>query len=46
MDAFEALLKKRRSIREFEEREVPLPLIREIIKESTLAPSASHGQPW
>jgi len=46
MDDFEALLKRRRSIREFEEREVPLPLIREIIKESTLAPSASHGQPW
>jgi len=46
MDSFEELLRKRRSIRDFEEREVPLPLIEEIIRESTLAPSASHGQPW
>lgn len=46
MDSFEELLRKRRSVRDFEEREVPLPLIREIVKESTLAPSASHGQPW
>jgi nitroreductase len=46
VDSFEELLRKRRSIRDFEEREVPLSLIREIIRESTLAPSASHGQPW
>ncbi|MBN2396908.1 MAG: nitroreductase family protein [Deltaproteobacteria bacterium] len=46
MDSFEGLLRKRRSVRDFEEREVPLPLIRDIIRESTLAPSASHGQPW
>jgi len=46
MNTFEELLQKRRSIRDFEEREVSLPLIQEIIRESTLAPSASHGQPW
>jgi nitroreductase len=40
------LLKNRRSIRNFEEREVDIDVIREIIKESTLAPSASNGQPW
>ncbi|TFG91014.1 MAG: nitroreductase family protein [Syntrophobacterales bacterium] len=46
MSSFEELLKKRRAIRNFEERNVPLPLIQEIIRESTFAPSASHGQPW
>ena len=40
------LLKKRRSIREFEEKEVPLETIREIISESCLAPSSGNGQPW
>jgi len=46
MSSFEELLKRRRSVRDFEDRETPLPLIQEIIRESTLAPSASHGQPW
>jgi nitroreductase len=46
MTSFEELLQKRRSIRNFEEREVPLSLIKEILRESTLAPSASHAQPW
>ena len=40
------LLKKRRSIRDFEEKEVPIELIRKIIKDSCLAPSAGNGQPW
>jgi nitroreductase len=40
------LLKTRRSIRDFEEKNVPLEIIREIIKESCLAPSSGNGQPW
>ena len=44
-DYFE-LLKKRRSIREFEDKDVPLEIIGEIIKESCLAPSSGNGQPW
>jgi nitroreductase len=40
------LLKKRRSIRDFEEKDVPLDIISEIIKESCLAPSSANGQPW
>ena len=44
-DYFE-LIKKRRAIREYEDRQVSLKDIEEIIKESTLAPSAGNGQPW
>lgn len=44
-DYFE-LLKTRRAIREYEDRDVPLEVIKEIIKESCLAPSAHNGQPW
>jgi nitroreductase len=40
------LLKTRRSIRDFEDSRVPLDIIREIIKESCLAPSSGNGQPW
>ena len=43
---FYELLKKRRSIRDFEDKEVPLEIIREIVNESCLAPSAANGQPW
>ncbi|UCE51281.1 MAG: nitroreductase family protein [Desulfobacterales bacterium] len=46
MAEFIELLKKRRSIRHFENKEVPLKIIRDIIKESCLAPSAANGQPW
>ncbi len=42
---FETLLANRRSIREFQEKEVPLPLLEEIIGESCLAPTASNRQP-
>jgi nitroreductase len=42
---FTELLKKRRSIRNFQDKEVPLDTIKEILQESTLAPSASNGQP-
>ena len=44
-DLFE-LLKKRRSIRDFENKKVPQNIINEIIKESCLAPSSGNGQPW
>ena len=42
---FQELLKNRRSIREFQEKEVPLSLIKEIIQDSFLAPTASNLQP-
>ena len=41
-----ALLNKRRSIRDYEDREVSLNTIMEIIRESCLAPSSGNGQPW
>jgi nitroreductase len=44
-DYFE-LLKKRRAVRDFEEKDVPLEIINEMVKESCLAPSAGNGQPW
>jgi nitroreductase len=46
MTDFFELLKKRRSIRDFEDKKVPLEIIKEIIKESCLAPSSANGQPW
>ena len=45
MMTFTELLKKRRSIRDFQDKEVPLKIVEEILQESTLAPSASNGQP-
>ena len=44
-DFFE-LLKTRRSIRDFEKREVSLDLIQEIIRDTCMAPSSGNGQPW
>jgi nitroreductase len=46
MAEFSELLLKRRSVRAYEDRPVPLELVKEIIKESTMAPSSSNGQPW
>jgi nitroreductase len=43
---FRELLKKRRAVREFEDRQVAVSLIREIIHDSILAPNASNAQPW
>jgi nitroreductase len=43
---FATLLQKRRSVRDYQEKQVPLDLVREIIRESTLAPSSGNGQPW
>ena len=43
---FQELLKNRRSIRDFQEKEVPLDTVTDIIRESCLAPSSGNGQPW
>jgi len=43
---FRELLKKRRAVREFEDKQVEAPLIMEIIHDSILAPNASNAQPW
>ena len=46
MTEFIELLRTRRSTRDFENKAVPLDLVKEIIDESCLAPSAQNGQPW
>ena len=43
---FEELLVKRRSVRDFEDREVPVELVKEIIQDSVKAPNASNKQAW
>ena len=43
---FRELLKARRSIREFEAKDVPLPLIQEIIADGCEAPNGGNRQPW
>ena len=45
MMTFTELLKNRRSIRDFQDKEVPLKIVEEILQEATLAPSASNNQP-
>ena len=45
MMTFSELLQKRRAIRDFEDKAVPLPLVEEILRDATLAPSASNNQP-
>ena len=45
MSDFFELLTKRRSIRDFEDKEVSLEIIKEIIRESCMAPSSANGQP-
>jgi len=45
MAEFIDLLRTRRSTRDFENKAVPLDLVKEIIDESCLAPSAQNGQP-
>jgi len=46
MADFFKLLEKRRAIREFQEKEVSIELVMEIIRDSCLAPSSGNGQPW
>ena len=43
---FQELLKNRRSIRDYQEKDVPLETVTDIIRESCLAPSSGNGQPW
>ena len=45
MMTFSKLLQNRRAIRDFQAKDVPLEIVKEIIQESCLAPSASNGQP-
>jgi nitroreductase len=45
MMTFSKLLQNRRAIRDFQVKDVPPETLKEIIQESTLAPSASNGQP-
>jgi nitroreductase len=45
MMTFTELLKNRRAIRDFQAKDVSLDVVKEILKESCLAPSASDGQP-
>lgn len=46
MTDFSDFLKKRRAIRDYEDKDVPLDILKEILRESCLAPSALNGQPW
>ena len=45
MMTFSKLLQNRRAIRDFQPKEVELDIVKEILKESCLAPSASNEQP-
>jgi nitroreductase len=45
MTSFSELLKKRRAIRDFEDKEVSMAVVDSILQDSTLAPSASNNQP-
>ncbi len=42
---FETILKSRRSIRDFQSKDVPTSILNEIIQDTCLAPTASNGQP-
>ena len=42
---FETILKNRRSIRNFQNKDVPLPILKEIIQDTCLAPTSGNGQP-
>lgn len=43
---YSELLTTRRSVRDYEDKQVPLEILIEIINESCLAPSSTNGQPW
>lgn len=43
---FKELLEKRRSVRKFQEKKVPVDLIDKIIGDSIKAPNAGNNQPW
>jgi iodotyrosine deiodinase len=43
---FYALMDKRRSVREFSDKEIPKEIIENIVKTASTAPSGAHKQPW
>jgi nitroreductase len=43
---FGELLEKRRSVRKYQDKEVPVELVKEMISDSTKAPNAGNNQPW
>ncbi len=43
---FSDILRKRRSIRKFQDKEISVDIVKEIIKDSCLAPSSGNRQPW
>ncbi len=43
---FKELLKQRRAVRDFEDKEVPTDILKEMVEDAILAPNASHKQPW
>ena len=44
--AFSEVLLKRRSIRKYLDKPVDIDLLKNIVQDSTLAPSAGNQQPW
>jgi nitroreductase len=46
MAEFSRLLNDRRSVRNYTDERMDLELVRELIKESTLAPNSGNRQPW
>jgi nitroreductase len=44
--SFSELLLKRRSIRDFKDKQVPLEMVNEIIEDSIKAPNSQNLQPW
>ena len=46
VDEYLDLFKKRRAVRDFEDRAVPLEVVKDIVRESCFAPSSMNGQTW
>lgn len=46
IDSFEAIMDKRRSVREFSDKDVPYEIIEKILKVANNAPSGANKQPW
>ena len=43
---FPELLAKRRSVRDYQNRDVPLEVVKDILRDTCFAPSSGNGQPW
>lgn len=46
MTDFRELMAVRRSVRDYEDREVPFPLVKELLADACEAPSGGNRQPW